>query len=41
MVKNWIMLGFIPDLELGSSAKKKKYRNTKSGQVSCDLDVSV
>jgi hypothetical protein len=23
LVKNWIMLGFVPDLELGSSAKKK------------------
>jgi hypothetical protein len=34
MVKNWIMLGFIPDLELGSSAKKTKYRNTNSGKVS-------
>jgi hypothetical protein len=41
MVKNWIILGFIPDLELGSSAKKQKTRNTSRGSVSKGVNFIV
>lgn len=34
MVKNWIVLGFLPDMELDSAAKKKKRYQGKRGKVS-------
>jgi hypothetical protein len=34
MVKNWIVLGFLPDMELESSAKKQKRNQVKRGKVS-------